>query len=342
MGPVREALARASDAIARGHSVQIVCFREDIRDLLKPIEESVELVRLPEGLCTCLGRPIETFRSLLAFTRLVYKLWGRVSGGQVWAYGTSISLSAIWATGFLAKQNTVFYNGIYEGRGAKDGIFNDPTKSVIRKLKGYLFGKLVGLPLNVCRDWSPVFVLDHSYIHHYFFQSPPWSRESRSSLEASLRKRSTASVLILFTNQNDYYRSSPLDATQIEGVWSELGALLHVYNNQQDIQIKPHPSCYNVPPSLSWIPTLQPGYSIEFFNFPDLKLVIGDASMAMQEFSQQANVTVISIAGLYKTQWAPVVMDYLHTRVDPHGLCLAPASTTELANILEKALAPRL
>jgi hypothetical protein len=184
--------------------------------------------------------------------------------------------------------------------------------------------------------------LDDSYINHYILQSPPWNHESRSSLETGLRKTSTASILILFTNHNDFYQSSPLVSEQVEGVWSELGALLHNFKTDHELQIKPHPSCYNVPPSLSWISTLQPGYPIELYDFPNLKLVIGDASMAMDEFARRANVSVVSIAGLYKTQWASDVINYLHTRVDPHGRCIAPTSANELATILEKFLKPSL
>lgn len=343
LGPLREALYRASQGLENGHVVQIVCFRKDLYELLSPLVESgVKLELWPEGLLTYLGRPFRMAADLIHFQNSLKNTWGNSSGANVFAYGTSICLPIILATAFLARKNTVYYNGVYEGRGAADGIFYDRTKSVFRRWKARFLSLLVGTPLECCRDWSPVFVLPQDYVDAHFLPADTWDAGVESRLEKLVIRESTAELLVLFSNHADYYRNDKADMAAAEDTWNQIANVLREVSSHFKIAVKPHPSCSRIPASWQWMEILPPGFPVELLRFPNLRVVLGDASTGMVDLAVRRNVPIVSFADLYTTTWGGEIREYLECRVDPQKAVKRAQTIEGLSAILNPLASSRI
>jgi len=339
LGPLREALFRASQGLESGHAVQIVCFRKDLFELLSPLVESgVKLELWPEGLYTFLGRPFRMAAELSHFQRSLETAWSKSRGADVFAYGTSISLPAILATTYLARRNAVYYNGLYEGRGASDGIFYERTESTFRRWKARFISMLVGAPLEYCRDWGPVLVLSEAFVRDHFLCLPSWNADAISNLEEKLICPCEADIVVLFTNHADYYQTSEKDAASTRVLWDSIEDMLRNLPDSLRVAVKPHPSYSRVPDSWSWMEILPPGFPAELIQFIGTRVLLGDASSAMIDLGNRMGIPVISYAHLYTAAWAPEITKNLDVRVDPGKTVLRGRSLAEVENQIQQIL----
>jgi len=327
MGPIREALARASGAWLAGHQVEIICFRRDIFDLVAPIQE--DLVRrhlFEDQLGFSLKAFLQDTSALRDFKRRFSFLL--TDQAEAYTYSTSISIAAICATVILSEKMPVYYEGVYEGRGASDGIFQFPCRKWTRRLRSLALSLLVRAPIEFCRDWSPVPVLGHSFATKRLQEAPEWQKSAVSSFERRLLRPIDAEIVILFTNYSDYFRLGDEPSNEKE-IWSELGDFLKDLCEPHTVAVKPHPSYNRLPESWDWMEIIDPGFPLELLEFPNLRIVLGDASTAMIDLSVRRNIPVISYAYLYTGPLADKVGKYLDVRVDPHEKVMRPKTFSQ-------------
>jgi hypothetical protein len=339
LGPLREALFRASCAVRNGRFVIILCFRKDIYDLLKPLETGdwkLAVYLSDKELAFQSATWIRDLWAIRSFEANIKKLSEGRADVEAWVYGTSISLSAIAAAVTIAKQHSVYYQGIYEGRDAEDGIFRDPTKQWTRRLKGKLLGWILGAKICYCRDWSPAPVLTGSFVSRNFLPAQQWDRSAISHLERQLRRSCPAKVLVLFTNFASYYPTTDGDAAQCNILLDSIQMI--VKKMQVSCAVKPHPTSGQLLDSWCWMDQIPPAFPVELCDFPNLKVVLGDASTAMIHFLNGPSVTVISYAALLKVEWKCKVVDYLTQRVDPGGKIAQPKTLDGFRAALSNAL----
>jgi len=131
LGPLREAIHRAQEALDQNSHVIFVCFRKDISDFLRPLaSDRIEIHLHEESLTFTTSQWLAAIKALRTFHRKLESLYGQLGDAEVWGYASSISLASIVAFVFFTRRYTVYYNGVYEGRHAQDGIFiNEQTKS---------------------------------------------------------------------------------------------------------------------------------------------------------------------------------------------------------------------
>ena len=339
LGPLREAIHRAQEALDQNGQVIFVCFRKDIADFLRPLESDRVHVHLHEEKLTfTISRLAAEIKALHAFHRKLEWLYGKFEHAEVWGYASSICLSSIIALHFFTHRYPVYYSGVYEGRDAKDGIFHQPTARWWRRLKAALLSALVGSEIEFVRDWSPVPVLSQKFVEKRTLPAPDWEVTTpRCLLEKRLIRPCPQQILVLFTNYSDYYRAGINDRAIFDDFCGVLGRLLRETAGDGGVAVKPHPTCAKLPDDWGWMEQIAPGFPLEFIDFSEVRLIVGDASTSMISPLHLNQKLVISYAHLLTTSWASQVRTYLDERVDKERLVQRPESWENFQALVEAA-----
>ncbi len=340
LGPLREALYRAQTGVKQGHKVLFICFRQDVADFLDPLRsDNIEVHLHSETLTFDIRKlPIE-MAAIRRFQAKLQNLYGHIQKAEVWAYSSSISLSSILALHFFARRYPVNYNGTYEGRYAKDGIFYQPTAKNWRRIKAKCLGLFTGAEIEFVRDWSPVPVLSDAYIKKQTRTVTNWELTTpRCELECPLLRRCDKGILLLFTNYSDYFRADKQDKLAFDEFCDRLGNLLLHVSGESGIAVKPHPSCSKLPINWKWMDHINPAFPLEFLDLSPVRIILGDASTSMISPLHLDHKTVLSYAYLLNTSWAHEVTNYLEQRVDPEKKILRPQSWEELKILIEREI----
>ena len=344
LGPLREAIHRAQEALDHNGQVIFVCFRKDIADFLRPLESDRVHIHLhEENLTFTISRLAAELRALHAFQRKLERLYGKFEYAEVWGYASSISLASIVAFNFFTRRYTVYYSGVYEGRNAKDGIFYQPTARWWRRLKAALLSALVGAEVEFVRDWSPVPVLSKKFVEQRALPAPNWEVTTpRCLLEKRLLRPCSQQILLLFTNYSDYYRAGINDRAKFDDFCGVLGRLLRETAGDGGVAVKPHPTCSKLPDDWGWMEQIAPGFPVEFIDFSEVRLIVGDASTSMISPLNLSQKPVISFAHLLTTSWASQVRTYLDERVDMKGAIHRPKAWDDFQALVAGACGERL
>lgn len=344
LGPLREAIHRAQEALRQNGQVIFVCFRKDIADFLRPLaSDRVEIHLHEETLTFTTSQWLAEIKALRTFHRKLESLYGQLEDAKVWGYASSISLASIVAFNFFTRRYNFYYTGVYEGRDAKDGIFYQPTARWRRRLKAALLSALVGSEIKFVRDWSPVPVLSQKFVEKRTLPAPDWEVTTpRCLLEKRLLRPCSQQILLLFTNYSDYYRAGINDGAKFDDFCGVLGRLLRETAGDGGVAVKPHPTCAKLPDDWGWMEQIAPGFPLEFIDFHEVRLIVGDASTSMISPLLLNQMPVISYAHLLTTSWASQVRTYLDERVDMKGAIHRPKAWDDFEALVAGACSERL
>ena len=300
LGPMREAIFRAQLALDEGKEVVFVCFRRDIAEFLTPLRsEKIHIHLHEESLTFTVSKILGEIARIRAFKRKLAQLYGHLISAEVWCYGSSISLTSILALHYFSGRETVFYNGVYEGRGAADGIFLQKTKSLWRRVKAAMLSLCSGADIEFVRDWSPVPVLAEKYIQEKTRPAPLWnSANPRVAIEKPLLRPCNKQILLLFTNYSDYYRANEQDKAAFETFCETLGEMLRISAPGRGVAVKPHPTCSKLPANWNWMEQFDPQFPLEFIDMTNVRVILGDASTSMISPMNLDHKPVVSFAKL--------------------------------------------
>jgi len=340
LGPLREAIHRAQEALDQNSHVIFVCFRKDISDFLRPLaSDRIEIHLHEESLTFTTSQWLAAIKALRTFHRKLESLYGQLGDAEVWGYASSISLASIVAFVFFTRRYTVYYNGVYEGRHAQDGIFYQRTNKVLRWAKGLMLSLIIGADIQFVRDWSPVPVLSETFIQKRTTPACCWEVATpRCALETRLLRPCSTPILLLFTDYSDYYAAGRKDRETFQAFCETLGQLLKQCSANIGVTIKPHPTCPKLPDGWGWMQQVAPGFPLEFLDFTHVRVVLGDSSTSMLFASQYAHKPVISYAELLETSWASEVVANLQKRINLLNKINCPQTWKEFHALLATSL----
>ena len=338
----RLAVQQAERFIADGGEVYFYVFRQDLGDFLSPLEKDrVHVIRISEVKKPRLFHPmtwISCRRDLRSLRQTHFDSW---RDADVFAYNTGFSLSEMTALATLSSKNRVTVVPC-------DGRFTDPrmkgrAKGWKARVYAGLLGWITGIPIEMA-PW-PAPVIKESFLRTHcvkVLDAPiPDQRIEEGPCMRRLRRSTTAEVIWFHEDFVRYYgekRVCPdVFRKNMEMMVQEVSR--HVPRHRQAVKVhpgdtQPLPSCFE---GMEELERVVPS---EFYEFPNIRLVIAAASCAMQPFLQQEKMGVIS--NLYLLGGDESVLGegkrLLKERLDVEGRAATPKSIEQFGEMIRSAL----
>lgn len=259
-------------------------------------------------------------------------------------YGISFSPVQIAAMALAAErgQDIVLEDWDHSG---KVGLREQRASGVLVRLFNVCARFIVRAPVHLIRPDAPFLLLSSEYVERVARIVPPQKPASSQSgfhqkILDKVSQTSRARVLWVYDMFEEHYGADLINPATFQDFWRHLSHIVTSLANPPDQAYKVHPRSRQQPAVFSHLQEVDRNAPVEFLRMPDLKLVIGLSSYALNHFASQKNVCVISPLGLLAAPASVKAPEQitLDKWVDPEQQILRPSTMKEFASSCRKAL----
>lgn len=316
-----------------------------IAEFLAPLEQlGIGIRYVPDDVAI---RPLRPWTWLAERTRLREKLgrfYPAAKDVRCYFYGISFSPMQIAAMALAAErgQEIVLEDWDHSGKvGLRDQRATGPLAILFSLCARFI----VRGPVHLIRPAAPFLILSREYVERVARVVPPVKPTTAESplhqeILDKVSQTSRARVLWIYDLYEEHYGPALIDAAAFQDFWRQLSHLVTPLADPTDQAYKVHPRSRQQPAVFSHLQEVDRSLPVEFLRMPDLKLVIGLSSYALNHFASQENICVISPLGLLPAPKsvkasAQITLDKW---VDPEHRILRPGTMKEFAAFCRKAL----
>lgn len=326
-------------------SVTILTPVPSIAEFLAPVEQLGIVTRyVPDDVAIRPLRPWTWLFERTSLRKTLSRFYPAARDLRCYFYGASFSAMQIAAMALAAErgQEIVLEDWDHSGKvGLRDQRATGPLATLYNLCARFI----VGGPVHLIRPEAPFLILSREYVERVARIVPP---EKPATAESPLHREildkvsqtSRARVLWIYDLYEEHYGLDLIDPVAFQDFWRQLSHLVASLVDPTDQDYKVHPRSRQQPAVFSHLQEVDRSIPVEFLRTPDLKLVIGLSSYALNHFASQENVCVISPLGLLPAPASVKASEQitLDKWVDPEQRILRPGTMKEFASSCRKAL----
>jgi hypothetical protein len=326
-------------------SVSILTPVSSIAAFLSPLEQlGITIRHITDAVAIRPLRPWTWFPERSRLRRNLQALYPAGKEVNCYFYGASFCPSQIAAIALAAERAQTIVLEDWDHSG-KVGLRENNATNPLAVLFNVCARFILRAPVHLIRPEAPFLILSSEYVERVARILPPEkpsTTESRFHQEIldKVSQTSRARVLWIYDMYEEHYGPDLIDPGNFQNFWRELHGIVSSLADSDPQAYKVHPRSRRHPAVFSGLEEVNRYTPVEFLQTPDLKLVIGLSSYALNHFASLKNVRVISPLGLLPAPESVLATSQitLDKWVDPEHRILRPGTVEDFTLNCRQAL----